>query len=269
LYRKEKVKPNRYLKTEIYMNKELTPEQRKQRTELVVKVAGLLGVCLVLAPLSTMITAGLGALAALAVGAAGVFTVWKFLPWFALKVGNWRLKALKAESMKNPVETLQTEYAKKMDALSAFKDNIRIFAGQILTFGDQVKQYVKDGLEDAQVYVEQLGKMKKLLELRQLKYQEAQQALKDFAETIERTDRKWKMACAAMAMNEAAGQMEGDVFSKICIETALDSVQTKLNQSFADLEIALLDDEKSKNKNLTQKLEFDPNTSVRQKIAIS
>ena len=54
------------------------------------------------------------------------------------------------------------------------------------------------------------------------------------------------MACAAAAMNEAAGQMEGDVFDKICIETALDSVQTKLNESFADLELALLDDDKAK-----------------------
>jgi len=88
--------------------------------------------------------------------------------------------------------------------------------------------------------------MKQLLELRNQKYQEAKDTLKEFEETIQRTDRKWKMACAAAAMNEAAGQLDGDVFDKICIETALDSVQNKLNQSFADLEIALLDDDKSK-----------------------
>lgn len=205
-----------------------------------------MGVCLVLGPLATTIAAGIGALAALIVGAAGVFTVWKFLPWFALKVSNWHLKALKAEATKSPVETLQTQLVEKQKALDSFKENIRLFAGQVLSFGDQVKQYVKDGLEDAQVYVEQLGKMKQLLELRQQRYKEAQETLKEFEETIQRTDRKWKMACAAAAMNEAAGQMEGDVFDKICIETALDSVQTKLNQSFADLEIALMDDDKEK-----------------------
>jgi hypothetical protein len=87
------------------------------------------------------------------------------------------------------------------------------------------------------------------LDIRHQKYQEAKQALEEFADTIEKTDRKWKMALAAMAMNEAAGQMEGDAFDKICIETALESVQTKLNQSFADLEIALLDNaEKSEQK---------------------
>lgn len=254
------------------MSKELTTEQKKQRTELVIKVVGLLGVCLVLGPLATTLAAGGMALAGLIVGAAALFTVVKFIPWFALKVGNWRLKALKAESMKNPVETLQTEYAKKMDALESFKENIRLFAGQVLTFGDQVKQYVKDGLEDAQVYVEQLGKMKKLLELRQQRYQEAQKALKDFSETISKTDRKWKMATAAMAMNEAAGQMEGDVFSQICIETALESVQTKLNQSFADLEIALIDDaakSESSTKSRIQDLEPQKvDTTVRQRISI-
>ena len=121
------------------MNSELTPEQRKQRTELIVKVAGLLGVCIVLGPLATTIAAGLGALAALAVGAAGVFTVWKFLPYLALKIGNLHLKALKAESMKNPCETLQTKYVEKQQALETYKANIAKFAAQVMAFADQVK----------------------------------------------------------------------------------------------------------------------------------
>jgi hypothetical protein len=228
------------------MNSNLTPEQRKQRTELAVKIVGLLGICLVLGPLYLTILHGLGAIAALAAGAAAIFTVVKFLPWFAMKIGNLRLKAIKSEATKNPVETLQNQLVEKRHSLDSFKENIRIFAGQVLSFGDQVRQYVKDGLEDAQVYVEQLGKMKQLLTLRQEKYKEAEQMLVEFEETIQRTDRKWKMACAATAMNEAAGQIAGDVFDKICIETALDSVQSKLNQSFADLEIALLDEDKKK-----------------------
>ena len=228
------------------MSKNLTPEQRKKRTEMLVKIVGLLGISLVLGPFSLVILHGLGALVALVGAAIVCVTAVNFLPWFAMKLANWRLKAIKSEAMKNPVETLQNEYVKKQEALGSFKENIRIFAGQVLSFADQVKQYVKDGLEDADVYTEQLSKMRQLLKLRQDKYSEAQQTLAEFAETIQRTDRKWKMACAAMKMNEAAGQMAGDAFDKICIETALDSVQTKLNQSFADLEVALLDDNKAK-----------------------
>jgi hypothetical protein len=230
------------------MNKQLTPEQRKQRIETVLKITGVGVVGFLVAP---FILTAIGGIVGLAIAAGISFTAVNMLPWFALKVSNWRLKAIKSEAMKNPVETLQTEYIKKEVALKEFKENIRIFAGQVLGFGDQVKQYVKEGLEDAQVYVEQLGKMKKLLEIRQQRYQEAKQALEEFADTIEKTNRKWKMALAAMAMNEAAGQMDGDAFDKICIETALESVQTRLNQSFADLEIALLENsEKTEQKKI-------------------
>lgn len=254
----------------------MTPEQRKERTELIVKVVGLLGVCLVLGPLATTIAAGLGALAALMVGAAGIFVVWKFIPWFALKIGNARLKAIKAEAMKNPVETLQNQLVKKRDALKEFKNQIRIFAGQVLSFGDQVKQYVKEGLEDAQVYVDQLGKMKQLLALRQEKCQQAEVTLNEFEESIQRTDRKWKMACAAQAMNEAAGDIAGDVFDKICIETSVNAVQDKLNESMADLEMALMDEQAKKEqpipsgaRNSVVNLEPAPVASARQKIAVS
>lgn len=225
------------------MSTELTPEQRKQRTEMILKVLGVGVVGFLVAP---FVLSAIGGILGLTVAAGLSFVAINMVSWFSLKVANWRLKAIKHEAMKNPVETLQNEYVKKDQALKSFKENIRTFAGQVLTFGDQVKQYVKDGLEDAQTYVEQLAKMKKLLELRQAKYQQAVEALAQFAQTIQQTDRKWKMACAAMAMNEAAGQMEGDVFDKICIETALDSVQTKLNESFADLEVALMDNEKEK-----------------------
>jgi hypothetical protein len=169
------------------MNTQLTPEQRKERTELIVKVAGLLGVCIILGPLATTIAAGLGALAALIVGAAGVFTVWKFLPWFAMKIGNAQLKAIKAEAMKNPCETLQNEYVKKEIALKDYRTNIERFAAQVMAFADQVKGYVRDGLEDAQTYVEQLGKMKQLLQIRKEKYQQAQDMLSEFSETIARS----------------------------------------------------------------------------------
>jgi hypothetical protein len=218
------------------MSNQLTPEQRKQRIETTLKVAGVGVVGFLVAP---FVLTAIGGILGLATAAGISFVAVNMVPWFALKISNWRLKAIKNEAMKNPVETLQTEYVKKETALKEFKENIQIFAGQVLNFGDQVKQYVREGIEDAQTYVEQLDKMKKLLELRKQKYQDAKEALEEFSRTIEKTDRKWKMALAAMAMNEAAGQMDGDAFDKICIETALESVQTKLNQSFAELEIAV------------------------------
>jgi ribosome-associated translation inhibitor RaiA len=227
------------------MNSQLTPEQRKQRTENIVKAVGLLAVLFILGTttIATTIITGIGVLGALILAGAGVFTVSKFLPYFAMKIGNARLKAIKAEAMKNPVETLQNQLVKKREALAQFKEQIRIFAGQVLSFTDQVKQYVKEGLEDAQVYVDQLAKMNQLLKLRQEKCKQAEVMIGEFEDSIERTDRKWKMALAAQAMNEAAGEIAGDVFDKICIETSVNAVQDKLNESMADLEMALMDEE--------------------------
>lgn len=231
------------------MNSTLTPEQKKQRIETIVKILGLGVVGFLVAPIIFVTIQGL---IGLAIAAALSFGIIAFIPYFAMLIGNWRLKAIKAEAAKNPVETLQNQLIEKQSALNAFMDNIRKFTAQVLSFADQVKQYTKDGLEDAPVYVEQLAKMRQLLELRKQKYQDAKDMLVEFERTIQQTDRKWKMALAATAMNEAAGKLTGDTFDQICVETALSSVQDKLNQSFADLEIALLDDDKAKAKKMYQ-----------------
>jgi hypothetical protein len=232
------------------MKPNLTPEQRKQRTENIVKVLSVLGLSLILGPFFFTILHGLGAIAALIVATAVLFTVWKFIPWFAMKIGNARLKAIKAEASKNPVETLQNQLVEKRNALTDFKENIGVFTAQVLSFADEVKKYVDEGLEDAQTYVDQLKKMRQLLDLRKEKLARAEEAVAEFEVNIQRTDRKWKMALAAQNMNEAAGQIAGDIFDKICIETAMDSVQQKLNESFADLEIALADENKEKAKQI-------------------
>src|ERR1035437_1881192 len=262
------------------MSTQLTPEQRKQRTETLIKIAGVGGVALLIGPFAMTILSGLGALVALGITAAIAYVAINMTSVFAMKVANWRLKAIKAEAMKNPCETLQNEYIKKQHALEDYRTNIARFAAQVMAFADQVKGYVKDGLEDAQTYVEQLNKMKQLLELRKQKYQDAQDMLAQFSETIARTEKKWKMACAAMAMNEAAGEIAGDAFDKICIETALDSVQTKLNESFAELDIALMDEEKEKRQrapkqpktlppvSIVADMSTEPNQVNRQKIAV-
>ena len=224
------------------MNKQLTPEQRKARLQLGLNIAGVCLIAAFVGPFAVTILHGLGALLAVAITVGIAWTAMKFMNWFTLMIANASLKAMKAEAMKNPVETLQTEYVKKNEALKAFRQQLNNFIAEVANFTTKVQSYVKQGLEDAPIYVGQLKKMKQLEALREQKYTDAVNSLNDFAEAIRRTDTKWKMACAAQHMSEAAGEMEGDIFDKICIETAIDSVQTKLNQSFADLDLALLDD---------------------------
>jgi hypothetical protein len=232
------------------MNTQLTPEQKKQRTELIIKVVGLLGVCILLGPLYLTILHGLGAIAALLVGAAALFTVTKFIPWFALKIGNARLKAIKAEAAKNPVETLQNDYLKRQSALGEFRQKIVNFSAEVQNFADKLVDFNQKFPLEAPKFKEQLSKMKKLLSLRQTKYQQAQDNLGAYELEIQKAGAIWDMGQAAAKMNEAAGMTEEDFFQKIQVETALNSITTNLNEAFADLEISLMDDDKEKAKEI-------------------
>ena len=232
------------------MSNQVTPEQKKQRTELIIKVVGLLGVCLILGPLATTLAAGGMALAGLIVGAAALFTVVKFIPWFALKIGNARLKAIKAEASKNPVETLQNDYQKRQSALGEFRQKIVNFSAEVKNFADKLVDFNKKFPAEAPKFKEQLSKMRQLLELRQKKYQQAQDGLAVYELEIQKAGAIWDMGQAAAKMNEAAGMTEEDFLAKIQVETALNSITTNLNEAFADLEISLMDDDKEKAKEL-------------------
>lgn len=256
---------------------EISAEARRQKIEKTIKVLGLLVGGFVVAPFVFIAIKGL-----IGLGIAAVLglTIVYAAPVVGKILANWRLKALKAEAARSPVEDLQNQYAKKEEALRNAQTNLRKITAEVLSFTDEVAQYVKDEIEDAELYKQQLAKMRKLLDLRNRKYQEAKETLAQFAETIRITDRRWKMACSAAKMSESMGELEGDAFDKICIETSLGAVQTKLNEAFADLEISLLDDDKEKakqmfaNKRHAQSVvpasdETVPATSTRQKIAVS
>src|ERR1035441_6435880 len=103
----------------------LTPEQRKQRLETILKVVGVAVVGFIVAP---FILQAIGGLIGLGVAAAIGFVGINFFSYFSMKVANWRLKAIKAEAMKNPCETLQNEYIKKSHALDDYRTNIARFA---------------------------------------------------------------------------------------------------------------------------------------------
>lgn len=228
------------------MSSNLTPEQRKQRTELIVKVIGLLGVCLVLGPLATTLAAGGMALAGLIAGAAALFTVWKFIPWFALKVGNARLKAIKAEAAKNPVETLQNDYRKRQSALAEFRQKIIDFSAEIANFADKLNDFAAKFPTEAPKFKEQLSAMKKLRDIRLAKYKRAEENLEAYELEIQKAGAIWEMGQAAAKMNECAGMTEDDFLQKIQVETALGSITTSMNTAFAELELSLAEEEQAK-----------------------
>lgn len=213
-------------------------DAKRKRIEMAFKVGALGLVGFVVSPFVFIAIKGMIGL--LIAGGIGLGVVYMAPAW-GRTFANWRLTAIKFEARKNPVETLQNLLNKKTEAAKVYHDQLVTFKAKKKGFSAQVKQYESEGIEDLPIYQEQLAQMNQLEAMKDQKYQEAMAMLDEFAKTIERTQKKWDMACAAAAMNEAAGQVGGDVFDKICQDTAMDAVQEKMNQSFAELDMAFLD----------------------------
>lgn len=222
-------------------------ESKRKNIEKAVKILGLLVAGFIISPFIFIAIKGLiGLVLAAAVGCGIVF----FMLVVAAMCANLRLKALKAEAARNPVETLQNDYVKRQTALAEFRQAIVAFSAEVKNFADKLVGFVKQYPDEAAKFKEQLSKMKQLLSLRQKKYSQAEESLVAYELEIQKAGAIWEMGCAATKMNEAAGMTEDDFFAKIQTETALNSIQTHLNEAFADLEISLLDEDKDKAKEL-------------------
>lgn len=178
----------------------------------------------------------------LIVAGAISFIAIQFLPWFGAVIANWRLKAIKHEASKNPIETLQNDLQSRVRALQQFRDAIRNFASEVGTFKDKLADFMREYPDRASTFEDQYNQMKALLALRMQKYEEAKVGIAKYEKEIQRADAEWQMAQAAAAMNRAAGVDAEAFLQKIQVDTAFDSVQKGLNSAFADLQVSLLDE---------------------------
>lgn len=215
---------------------EIELETRRKRWEFVTKTILLLILGCVVAPFIFMAIKGmLGIVLGFSIAAGLNF----FSPLIAMKVANWRIKMIKAEAAKNPIETLQLDYADKMGQLMKFKESIEKFGAACMTFKDKLDGFKTKFPDDADKFDDQLDKMQQLLALRKGKYKDATQSLKQYDNEIDRARAIWDMGQEAAKMNAAAGMTEEDFLSKIKVETALDSVTTSMNTAFSELETSL------------------------------
>lgn len=199
---------------------------------------GLLAVALIAAPLVYMIIKGLVGLIIAGVLGLAILT---FAPVISMKFANWKLKAIKAEATRNPVETLQNVYAEKLQQKAVIKQKITVFRAKTAGFADKVEGFKERYPQDAAKFEDQLQKMRQLLARREQKYTKIKKDLEQFSSVIERADAIWQMGLAAAEMNEAAGVFDGEqMYERIKVETALESVQDSMNMAFSEMESDLM-----------------------------
>jgi hypothetical protein len=215
---------------------------KKKKIKKIALIIGALIGCIIIAPIIGMLIQGMVGL--VVAGIVALITI-QLAPWFADVIANWRLKLIKHEASKNPVETLQNDFIKRQAALASFAEAITNFATAIKNFNDKLAGFKKQWTdEEATKFTEQLDKMKQLLELRRRKYSEAEQALQEYSIQIKKAESIWIMGQEAAKMTAAAGMTDEDFLQKLKVDTALDSVSSTMNRAFAELETSLMEEKK-------------------------
>lgn len=207
---------------------------------------------LVLAVAAPLIFSALQGLAALIVFLLIGGTAISLAPMMGMKFANWRLKGIKAEARKNPIETMTNVLLDKSQEWKRMRDKVNEFSAAVANFESKVKSLVREYPDQAQEFDSQLEGMRRLLQLRTIRLQEAHANLKAFESEIVKQKARHSVALAALAAESAGNDFsEEQVFEKMKIDESLDSVERSMNMAFAQLSSSLAE------------LEFNPAKAVK------
>lgn len=221
------------------MNPTNAQSDSARRWGAVAKYAAILGVGFVVAPyVFTAITGLFGLL----IAGVLILGTWMVLPSVEAAAANLRLKLIKAEAAKNPVETLQNAYREEVLVLAEREKAVQRLNGQVRTFADKVSAIATRYGPNDPSYIKLSGDLKgmrQLAENRVLRLREARDALVKKAEAIQRASMIWDAAQAATAAQESSGLSEAEFFTQLRTETAIDAIQNSYNEALASLDTML------------------------------
>ena len=217
----------------------LTPsaDEKARRTAAIIKVILFILLGLIAAPIAFLAIKGLVGLIAAVVIA---FTAITIAPVVGEMAANWKLKALKDEAARNPIETLQRELLRRQQLLDDQKPKIERFETKILNFEGKLAGFKRQYPDEAPRFERTLGSMKQLLALRKERYQEAKTNLAQFELETQKARAIWEMGQAAKDASEG-GMTEDDFYAKLKTDTSIEAIEESMNQAFARLESSLLE----------------------------
>ena len=219
----------------------LQDDPRVKRWGNVTKYGALLVVGFFVAP---FVWVAVGGLIGLLVAGVIIGGAWMSRQWVYAVAANARIKLIKAEASKNPVETLQEEYRREMVKLDTRKQNIERLKAQILTFEDKTEELKeKYGTNDSayQKFRQDLVTLNRVYVNRCDLWRKARAGLDAYKQEIDRAQIIWETSLAAAAAQETSGLTEEEFFARLKTETAFDAIHTSYNAAIASLDTALLE----------------------------
>ena len=227
------------------MNQPVINDPRARFWGNIAKYGALLVAGFLVAP---FIWVAIGGLIGLIVAVVVILAAWMLRPVVFSFAANMRLKLIKSEAAKNPVETLQNDLKDKAEALGKRKEAIETLNSQIRTFSDKVDEIKASyGPEDAgyQKLSRDLADLRRVYAHRCDKWKEAREQLKLYEEEIKRANMIWEAAQAAAAARETSGRTEDEFYAKLRTETAFEAIKKSYNDALASLDTALLEETSS------------------------
>lgn len=218
---------------------DLDAARKKYSTIFKVAILGVLG--LVVAPFILM---AIGGLIGLIVAAGIIAIAFAVAPVLSMKLTNWKIQAIKAEAWKNPVPTMQAIYNANEKKLAQTKTDIEKFSSDILTSKSDYESFKRDfpnSVQRVEIFRKQIAQMESLKEARKRKWQEAKADLTNYESVIKEADAIWRLAMSAKRMGDNAGIVE-DPYENMKKATALLSVESAMNDSFAQLEVMMMEE---------------------------
>lgn len=217
--------------------------KQTKKAPLWLKIVGVAVAGLAFAPIAFYTIVGLLGLAVtIVLVLSGIFLG----PVLAEKLANWKMLGLTSEWAKNPIPTLQRQYAEKVEKLNESLKALEIFIGKVRSYETQVRNYKSNfpqNKEKHALYQKQYEQFFSLQQLKQKKFKEAQEAVEKFGQTVVEAEAEWNMALAARDVDLAA-DFNNDPMELLKARTALTAVEDAMNQSLAQLDIALLEEPK-------------------------
>lgn len=217
---------------------ELTSEQKRDRLAKWLKIGVVLGASIAVAPFIFM---AIGGMVGLAIAAATGLLINAMAPVVSLRIATWKVMGMKAIARGNPIETRELLAIKNRERLAKLADSITAFSAETKGFADEIVKLEQQYPGEAEMFRGQLQACHDLLSIQRAKYQAAKAAADEFEAATARAKAKWKVAQAALRMRRLAGEQMGATMDKILAEEALDSVQSAMNNAFAELETSVME----------------------------
>lgn len=215
-------------------------DAKKRRLAAAVRWSLAIAAAAVIAPVVFLAVKGMVGLAlALVIGLAIVNAA----PVVAMKFANWKLRGLKDEAARNPIETLQNQQVEREKALKNFASQIESFDAELETYRAELVSEAREHPEAARAGLPTLRQMERLLMFRRAKYKRAAKDLEERRKLVESAQSKYRVALAAQRVSKAAGATDPNVLDKILEDVAFDSVERAVSGSMAALRTAVMVEE--------------------------